>query len=346
VAVADDGTIYVADAGTNRIGVKRTDAYTTFAGNTAGPRSGALFLQPRGLARDRDGNLYIADAGADVIRKVTPAGAVSTFAGSGTGDADGPVDLAKFRGPAGLAFDPNGNLYVAETVGRRIRKIDMTRPSAPIVSTLAGSFAARADWLEGKGATAHFDAPIGVAYGPDDKLYVADSNNHRIRTVAADGVTTTYAGTDASGTADGTLTSAIFDKPTGLAFGPDGTLYVSDAGAHRVRKLTRAGQVSTLAGHAMGDADGQALEAAFNAPAGLAVDAKGTVFVADAGNHKIRQITSDGAVSTVAGSGLAGWLDGTGLLARFDEPRDLVLGGQVALYVVDTATGRLRVVMP
>ncbi|MDB5102137.1 MAG: hypothetical protein JWM80_6558 [Cyanobacteria bacterium RYN_339] len=352
VAVGADGTVYVADTGAGRIGVKGTGVYATFAGSATSPlRNGAgaraLFWQPRGLVRDRSGNLYVADTANDAIRKITPDGTVSTYAGGTTGDADGPADIAKFRGPSALCLDPNGSMYVVESAARRIRKIDASKPGTPVVTTLAGDPTAKAEFLEGKGRAAHFDQPRGIAYGPDDKLYVADGGNHRIRTVAQDGVTSTYAGTNASSTQDGTLTSAVFERPAGLAFGADGTLYVTDASSQRLRKITRAGQVSTLAGHSAGDADapvGQ--QAAFQDPSGLAVDAAGNVFVADAGNHRIRKVTPDGAVSTLAGSGLAGWLDGTGWLVRFSEPRDLALGAKGELYVVDAGTSRVRVLTP
>uniref|UniRef100_UPI003743F19A hypothetical protein n=1 Tax=Psychroflexus aurantiacus TaxID=2709310 RepID=UPI003743F19A len=233
------------------------------------------------------------------------------MAGSTSGFADGTGRSAQFSKPYGVAVDASGTVYVADYNNHRIRK---TTP-AGVVSTLAGSTQGFAD---GTGSSAQFSKPYGVAVDASGNVYVADFNNHRIRKTTPAGVVSTLAGST-SGFADGTGSSAQFSKPYGVAVDASGNVYVADFNNHRIRKTTPAGVVSTLAGSTQGFADGTGSSAQFNYPIGVAVDASGTVYVADANNHRIRKITPAGAVSTLAGS-TYGFADGTGISAQFANP--------------------------
>lgn len=197
------------------------------------------------------------------------------------------------------------------------------------------------------GAQSGFSDPFGVAVAIDGTVYVADAGeSNRIRKIAPDGNVTTLAGSN-EGFSDGPATSASFNTPSGLALGPDGSLFVADTGNNRIRKLTREGQVSTVAGNGKpGYADGPASQAQFNGPIGVAVDKAGNVYVADAYNDRIRMIGSDGQVSTVAGQGSPGYIDGDRNTAMFDTPCGIVVADDNSLVVADTGNHRLRKITP
>ncbi|MDB5101712.1 MAG: hypothetical protein JWM80_6133, partial [Cyanobacteria bacterium RYN_339] len=292
VAVDTAGNAYVADQDNHRVRkVTATGVVSTLAGSgTAGFADGAgataRFISPFGVAVDTGGNVYVADFDLHRIRKVTPAGLVSTLAGSGTqGYADGAGATARFSTPTGLAVDINGNVYVAEVGNNRIRKVT----SAGVVSTLAGD--GTIGFADGAGATAKFAFPIGVAVDLGGNVYVADSANHRIRKVTSAGVVSTVAGSGIAGFADGAGATARFSNPYGVAVDTGGNIYVADKGNHRIRKVTSAGVVSTLSGDGTnGFADGASATARFSFPSGVTVDACGKLFVADQSNQRIRQI--------------------------------------------------------
>jgi streptogramin lyase len=300
VAAAADGTVYVADSNNNRIRkVTAAAVVTTLAGQTtSGPTDGtgaaARFSSPYGVAVAADGIVYVADTGNHRIRKVTAAGVVTTLAGSTTGFADGTGAAAQFASPSSVAVDTAGNVYVADTINHRIRKVT----AAGVVTTLAGS---TNGFAEGTGAAAQFASPYGVAVDTDGTVFVADYGNHRIRKVTAAGVVTTLAGSTI-GFAEGTGAAAKFNTPQGVAVAADGTVYVADYGNHRIRKVTAAGVVTTLAGSTPGFADATGAAARFTYPLGVAVAADGSVYVADYDNDRIRKVTAAGVVTTFAGS--------------------------------------------
>ena len=207
-----------------------------------------------------------------------------------------------------------------------------------LVATLAGSTAGFAD---GTGGAAQFNGPYGVAVDYSGTAYVADGNNHRIRKITSAGVVTTLAGSGARGFSDGTGVAAQFNYPIGVAVDSSGTVYVADAGNNRIRKITPAGVVTTLAGYAAGSADGTGGAAQFKDPRGVAVDPSGTVYVADYGNHRIRKITPAGVVTTLAGS-TAGFADGTGSAARFNVPFGVAVDSSGTVYVADYCNHRIR----
>jgi sugar lactone lactonase YvrE len=309
--------------------------------------NGAGVLQyPVGIAADSAGNLYVADASGNTIRKITPDGLVSTLAGvaGSVGSQDGAGTNARFSQPGGLATDAAGNVYVADTGNATIRRIT----PAGIVTTLAGSAANR----DGVGNTAWFNSPSGVAVDAAGILYVADAMNATIRKITPDGTVSTLAGAaGVPGDADGVGGAARFNFPTGIAT-DNRQIYVADCYNHTIRRIALDGVVTTVAGSAgiSGGNDGTGIYALFNQPAGVAVDPAsdaGGFYVADTGNGTIRRVMPGGAVTTLAGvAGIAGFGDGTGGNALFNQPRGLVVDGNRNLWVVDTGNGAIRKVTP
>ena len=288
VAVDSSGYVYVADYSNNRIRkIDSAGVVTTLAGSTQGYMDGtgtaAQFNLPTGVAGDSSGYVYVADSLNNRIRKISPAGVVTTLAGSTFGTADGTGTAAQFNFPSGVAFDSSGNVYVADTGNNRIRKISPTA----VVTTLAGSTSGDDD---GTGTAAQFRSPTGVAVDSSGHVYVADAGNNRIRKIDPAGVVTTFAGST-SGDADGTGTAAQFNFPSGVAFDSSGHVYVADPNNNRIRKIDPAGVVTTFAGSTRGYMDGALAAAKFNIPYGVAVDSRGNIYVADRDNHRIRKIS-------------------------------------------------------
>jgi len=321
---------------------------TTLAGNTFGYAEGtgtsALFRYPAGVAVDNSGTLYVADYQNTMIRRVATATAtVTTLAGSSYGFADGSASTAQFGGPTGVAFDGNGNLYVADPNNQRIRKVVIATGA---VSTLAGN--GTAGNVDGIGTAAQFTYPIGVAADGAGNLYVTDQGSHYIRKIVlATRAVTTLAGSGTRGYADGIGSAALFSSPHGIAADGNGNLYVGDFNNHRIRRIVVAtGAVSTIAGTgAVGMVDGAGSSAQFYGPTGVACDAVGNVYIADAYNNRIRKISAaTGDVTTLAGSGTAGTADGTGAAAQFNFPNGVAVDANGAVYVSDAQNNRLRAI--
>jgi glucose/arabinose dehydrogenase len=261
---------------------------------------------------------------------------VTTFAGGVKGFADGQGAQARFSYPRDVAADAAGNLYVADTTNRRIRKIT---PEGR-VTTVAGT--GKRGHTDGPGRMATFQSPWGLGAGPDGTIVVADTSGHAIRRVAPDGRVTTIAGAGVAGFANGKGTKARFYLPRDVAFTPGGSVLVADAGNHRVRRILQDGTVVTLAGsEAFGYADGRAEVAMFGYITGIAVEADGSALVTDETHHCIRRITPDGTVTTLAGRNQEGWIDGPGPLARFHWPTNVALGPGFC-YVADPGNFRIR----
>jgi len=279
VAVDSFGNIYVADTGNHLIRKisPKGDVITLAGSGTASfaDRNGeaAQFNNPTGVAVDSFGNIYVADKNNHRIRKITPEGGVSTFAGRTRGFANGTGREAQFKYPYGVAVDSSGNIYVADFSNHQIRKISSERA----VSTLAGSVTPGSE--NGVGDSAQFNYPTGVAVDSSGNIYVAGNSNHLIRKISSERAVITLAGST-RGFADGIGTKVQFDNPTGVAVDSSGNIYVADKDNHRIRKISPKGVVSTLAGRTRGDANGTGTAAQFNHPQGVAVDTLGNIYVA------------------------------------------------------------------
>ena len=289
---------------------------------------------------------------------------VSTLAGDGhMGYRDGPAAQARFNGLTGVAVDSQGNVYVAEFFGHRVRRIT---PEGT-VSTLAGTGVP--GYADGPGSTAQFSGPASVDVDEAGNVYVADCANHRIRVIRLEGPALSPALSEAEGTVEGTVSTlagvgeagyrdgpaaqAQFNYPTGAAVDPAGVVYVADMANDRIRAISPEGMVTTLAGSGeRGFKDGPQDQAQFDGPFRLRVDADGNVYVVDAslgqgrGNHAIRRIALDGTVTTIAGTGQPGLADGTTAKAGFYWPRDVAVDAAGNLYVTEAVNQRIRVITP
>lgn len=258
---------------------------------------------------------------------------VTTVAGSTIGYLEGNSLSAKFNFPTSVCKDHLGNVYVADNGNHRIRKIS----SDGMVTTLAGGIQGFAN---GNGAQAKFNSPFGVCVDTNGNVYVADKGNNKIRKITPDGIVTTFAGSTL-GFGDGTGTQARFNTPFGICIDTNGTLYVADYGNQKVRKITQSGVVTTLAGSTQGFSDGLGNQAKFNYLRGICVDLNNNVYVADYNNHKIRKITQNGLVTTIAGS-VEGYVNGLGSQAQFSYPSGITVDSNGSLYVVEEYNHTVR----
>ncbi|GAA4456720.1 T9SS type A sorting domain-containing protein [Rurimicrobium arvi] len=305
------------------------------AGYLDGTATSAQFNYPNGIGMDKAGNFYVADWNNHMIRKISPTGVVSTFAGTGVrGYMDGPAATAQFNDPWGIAVDGSDNVYVADAKNNVIRKIT----PAGIVSTLAGS--GIASFADGTGTAASFNYPAGIGVDDAGNVYVGDGNNNRVRKITPAGVTTTVAGDGSMGSTDGPAASASFYGPNTMVITSTGDIYITDVGNCRIRKIS-GGYVTTFAGSTMGTADGKGTAAQFNKPHGILLDADGTFFVADTENNRIRKIAADGTVTTLTGSA-AGFSDGPFNTALFSIPKCIASDKKGNLYITDEHNNRVR----
>ena len=325
--------------------------FTTLAGAAGasgladGTGNAARFFQPHGLAVDANGVVYVADLNNHTIRKITPAGVVTTFAGlaGAPGFVNGTGNGARFNSPRGVAVDTAGNVYVADSQNYAIRKIT---PGGS-VSLLAGGTAGSQDTTNL--TTGRFLSPYGVAVDTAGNVYVADVGNNSIRKVSPVGVVSTLAGglgpTNA-GSVDATGSAARFSAPFGVAVDPNGNVYVADRDNYKIRKITPDGVVTSIAGltnFISADTDGTGTAARFAQVVGVAADAAGNVYVVDSTNSTIRKVTAAGVVTTLAGlTRSVGSADGIGSVARFNSPQGIAVDSGGNLYVGDTINHTIR----
>jgi sugar lactone lactonase YvrE len=363
VAIDNLDNVYVADSGNNTIRKITPDgAVTTLAGTAGqggsadGTGSAARFGDPTSVAADAAGNIFVADSGSETIRRITPAGVVTTFAGSpgSTGSADGTGAAASFnflyhydiptlgqylQGYGTVATDIAGNVYVGDCGNFTVRKIS----PAAVVTTIAGQVGipGSVDTIPGQPNSALFGCPAGLATDGSGNIFVADTavvdftvsqgivGSDALREITPGGVVTTVDGVSGGGVATDHL----------------GNIYIADSASSTIDKIAPTGSVTTLAGMpgTTGSADGLGTAARFNAPASVALDAAGNVFVADSGNNTIRKITPAGAVTTFAGApAQIGNADGNGAEASFANPMGLAADVSGNVYVADSGNDAIR----
>jgi len=300
------------------------------------------FNNPTGLAIDAAGNLYVADYGNNLIREITPAGLVSTFAGSGNvGNIDAAGSLASFNEPAGITIDPSGNLFVADAGSDLVRKIS----SAGVVVTIAGSDST--GFINGMGINSAFFTPFGLTVDANDNVYVADAGNNMIRKITSAGLVSTFAGVSDTATFTTAAPSPIIN-PTGVAIDVSGNVYVANYLGNDILFINPAGIVSILTGKSdtTGAVNGSLKSATFYLPNSVALDVQHNLYVSDGVNNLIRKITPAGVVSTFAGSGAAGALDSVGTAASFNGPAGLTVDPSGNVYVADSNNNLIRKITP
>ncbi len=304
-----------------------------------GPAATAKFSGPNGVAVDAQGNIYVADHYNDLIRKITPAGMVSTLAGSTAGFADGAGAAAKFRRPCGMCIDQQGNLYVTDAGNHMVRKVT----PAGVVTRVAGNVVE--GYEDGPGLNAKFFSPEHVCIDKQGNLYVAENNNYKIRKINTAGVVSTVAGST-WGYQDGAALSAKFYSPRGLAVDNDGNIYVSDYFNQKIRRISTAGIVSTVAGSTMGYQDGTGAGVQFEGPRGMVIDAKGNIYLVEDRIHTVRVMTPAGVVTTLSGNPRSdnpyGLVDGPAKDARWRTPMDICLDARGNMYVADFNNSAIR----
>ncbi len=341
----DSGVIYVMDRGNSSIRVIGTDGMVTkLAGSSYGFADGtgasAKFATPMGMTVGNDGNLYVADTENHVIRRVTPAGVVTTFAGMAgmQGSTNATGTAARFSSPQGITTGPGGELYVSEN-SHTIRRIAMDGS----VTTLAGLYNTSGS-TDGIGAAARLYNPRGLAFDAGGKLVVASGYARTIRRIdVMTGAVETLAGSGQRGADDGMGAAATFSVPTAVVAQADGNVIVTDEDGV-IRKVAADGKVTTVAG-AWSQAirlDATGMAARFINPAQNVQDEAGNVYVADMYSYSIRRITPEGVVTTLAGGINYGVLDGTGMAARFGSVTGITIDKAGVLYVADAATQTIR----
>jgi uncharacterized protein (TIGR03437 family) len=354
VAVDGSGNIFIVDRNNYRIRkVAHGGVMGTLAGNgiqsysgDGGPATAAQMSQPTAVAVDGSGNVYVADTTNSVVRVIAPAGVITTLAGTGiagfSGDS-GQAIGAQLNRPSGVAVDSAGNVYIADTLNSRIRKI---LPSG-VITTVAGGGSAAGEGVPATNAV--LSLPQGVAVDPAGNLFISDTGTARIREVsAADGTISTVAGNGTPGYSGdaGPATSAQLNSPFGIAVDAGDNIVIADSGNNVIRKVS-GGNISTIAGNGIagysGDG-GQGVNAQLATPYAVALDISDNIYVADYGNSRIREVTTGGTISTVTGTGTAGYSGdgGPAVTAQVNTPTGVAVDGSGNVYVVDSGNGLVR----
>ncbi len=331
IAADKTGNIYVADTGNNRI--RRVSADGTIMTIAGGPAQNGEFSGIHAITLDSGGNLFVSDAGTR-IRRIDPRGAVSTIAGTGTSGSAGdgvPAIRAELTNVQSLAADSKGNLYLADYGSNRVRRIS---PDG-IITTVAGT-GARGFSGDGGPAKAAQLVPTVVATDATGNLYITDEpDNNRIRKVTPDGIIRTVVGNGDPGRRSFYGSVALNATPFGVAVDAAGTLFVADTGYHRVRRISRDGSVSIIAGNGTpgnaGDG-GPATAAQLAFPAAIALDVAGNLYITDRDNNNVRRVSANGVINTVA--------------SGFKAPAGLAVDNAGNVYVADSGNDRLCRITP
>ncbi len=325
--------------------VDGTSAIATIAGTgTAGdgadgPDATASALDsPRNVAIAADGTVYVADTNNNKVRKITPAGAISTFAGTGTaaysGDG-GQANLAELSGPQGVAVDAAGVVYIADSGNNRVRAV----ANDGVITTFAGTGVSGSTGDGAAATLARLSSPVDVALSSTGIVYIVDHFSQKIRAVATDGNISTFAGTGDAGAANpvGPATAAELNHPRGVAVDKNDVVYIADTFNHLVRKVDAAGNISTVAGTgsagSTGDG-GQATSAQVFRPGDVAVDADLKIYIGDSDNNLVRMVATDGVISTIAG-GADGGAAGTAGASTLVGPSGVAVDSAGSLFVAE-----------
>lgn len=311
------------------------------AGSENGVGVKATFKYPQGIAVDQNLNVFIADYGNGLIRKISPDGLVTTVAGMERGNREGSIDgpalRALFYGPNKLTIDREGNLIICDL--QRIKKLDKEGN----VITIAGT-GRMGNLHDGPGKTATFWNASGVAVDKENNIYVADYGHQLIRKIDTAGIVSTF------GSVPGVKVDFYSEKrpphfnfPAGVAVDSKGNVFVSESYHNRIVKVTPDGTLTTFAGSGRKDsANGYGVHAGFNTPQGLAIDSHDNLYVADLGNNQIRMISPDGLVSVLAGNGERGSKDGDAKNATFHRPDAIAVDKDGTVYVAELENNKVR----
>jgi uncharacterized protein (TIGR03437 family) len=325
---------------------------SNFAGD-GGPASAAQLNGATAMSVDGEGNLYIADAANQRIRRISSGGAIDTVLGNGTpgfaGDFGSPAG-AVFNTPRGVAAELGGAIYVADTLNNRVRKYT---PGGNVF-TYAGNGNAAYFGDGGSATSASINAPEGLALDAAGNVYIADTNDNAVRKVTPNGIITTIAGNGLTGFAgDGGLaTRAQLNRPRAVAVDSAGNVYVADTGNHRVRRVDTAGNIATIAGNGATDFlpdDSAGINSSLSDPRGVAVDSAGNVYISDTGHNRVRKLFPTGAITTIAGhDGTCCYSgdNGLALTAQLNQPAGLMVDAAGNVYVADTGNSAIRMLRP
>ena len=348
----DNNMVFKVDANTKLTAIGG-NGIAGFSGD-GGPATAASFDNPRGIAVDASGNVYVADEHNNRVRKISTTGIVTTVAGNGTygfsGD-NGPATAAKLAAPWGMAVDSAGNIYIADTDNNRVRKVD----GNGVITTIAGNGTAGSKGDGSLGPAAELNEPLGLAVdAAGANLYIADFGNFLIRKVSlANDIMSTVVGkgTESSaGDGGAPLNAGLFD-PEGVAIDNAGDLFISEARGNKIREVSASGVVSTIAGNGVAAYSGDgsvATQASLAFPAAVAVNsANGNVYISDTSNKRIRVIYGN-LISTLAGNGNYQYSGdgGSALTAQMDLPNGVTVDGSGNLYIADELNNRVRKVTP
>ncbi len=316
------------------------------------PATQAILNQPMSATLDRAGNLYIADAGTQRVRMVSPTGIISTFAGTGTTGFNSdqiPAIAATLYSPMGVAADVYGDVYIADTYNHRIREV----AAAGRISTYAGTGTGGQGVDNLLPSQTQLRGPRSVCIARTGTIYIVDTSNHRVLGVLPGGYAATVAGNGTAGLGGdgGPALTAELNQPSACAVDSLGNLFIADTLNHRIAKVDPKGVITTVAGtgQAGTSPDGvTAVAAALNSPMGVAVDDNGDIFVSDTGNNLIRQVMPSGTIYTIAGQAIPGFTgdDGVALAAEINAPAGIFMDGSGALYFADTGNNRVRLLSP